>query len=139
MIQRTLVIVAFLGTMTWTTSARAAGAGDGLGLRGGFARDPGQVVLGGHLELGPVLGPAYVVPSLDLHVANGPAVVNVNTDLRWYLLPLPDTGIYFYGAAGPGMILADDIGMGASLVAGAHVPMRSGRRYSCPATSSFPR
>jgi hypothetical protein len=137
MIQRALVIAACLGIVTWTASARAAGAGDGLGLRGGFAREPGQIVLGGHLELGPALGPAYVVPGLDLHVANGPTFVNVNTDLRWYLLPLPDTGLYLYGAAGPGLVLADDVGTGGSLVVGAHIPMRSGRRYNLEARFGF--
>jgi hypothetical protein len=138
MVQRLLVIVSLLGLTSWTASANAAGERDGIGVRGGIAQDPGQLVIGGQLEVGPVMGPALFVPSLDLQFADGPTLLTVNTDLRWYLLPLPDTGIYFYGAGGPGMTLAEgDVGLGVSLAAGAHIPMRAGRRYNVEARFGF--
>lgn len=136
--QRMPVIVFLLGLSLWAGSANAAGEHDGIGVRGGIARDPGQLVIGGQLEVGPVLGPALFVPSLDLQFADGPTLLTVNADLRWYLLPLPGTGIYFYGAGGPGVSIAEgDTGLGASLAVGTHIPMRAGRRYNVEVRFGF--
>ena len=74
--------------------------GRGLGPRLGLSQGPDEVFLGLQLETRPVLGPASFAPSLDIGLGST-NVVTANIDLRWYLLPLPDTGITFYGGAGP--------------------------------------
>ena len=54
----------------------------------------------------------------------------MNADLRFYLIPLPETGIRFYGAAGPTLMLSPDTELGLSLILGLHIPMKSTRRYN---------
>jgi hypothetical protein len=102
---------------------------DGIGLRAGVSLGPDQVLIGAQGEFGPAVGPAYLVPSLDLGIDDD-LVAAANVDLRWYLLPLPDTGIYIYGSVGPTIVLAPDTEVGLSLTAGLHVPMKSYRRYN---------
>jgi hypothetical protein len=107
-----------------------ARAKDGLGFRLGLSKSPDQFVLGGQAEFGPILGPAFFVPSLDAGFGDGESVIALNGDLRWYLLPLPDTGIRFYGQAGPTLVLSPGTDLGLSLVAGADIPMKRERRYN---------
>jgi len=114
-------------------SARADGPKDSIGVRGGYAVEPGQLVIGGQMELGPILGPAYFLPVLDAHFGDDTFLLGY-AELRWYLLPLPDTGVSFYGSAGPGLVLAGGDGdVGLSLSAGAEIPMSQGRRYNLEA------
>lgn len=109
-------------------AAVPAAAAVGLGPRAGLA-DGDDVFLGAQGEFGRVLGAATLAPSLDLRLGDEGATT-ANLDLRWYLLPLPDTGLKFYGAAGPTVVLAPDTELGLSLVVGLHIPMKSGRRYN---------
>jgi hypothetical protein len=109
--------------------ARAGVARDALGLRLGMNTDPDQFLIGGQGEFGPVIGSSYLVPSLDFGFTDENTVIG-NLDFRWYLLPLPETGIYFYGAAGPTILFSPDTQLGLSLTVGAHIPMKSSRRYN---------
>jgi len=112
-----------------SSGSEARGGRDGLGLRAGLTTDPDQFVIGAQAEFGPVLSSSYLVPSLDLGLDDRTTVV-ANVDLRFYLIPLPETGIYFYGSAGPTVVLSPDSDMGLSLTAGVHIPMKNRRRYN---------
>lgn len=109
---------------------------DGLGLRLGMNMEPDQFLIGGQGEFGPVIGPSFLVPSLDFGIADA-TTVTANLDLRWYLLPLPETGLYFYGSAGPTVVLSPDTEVGLSLTAGVHIPMRNYRRYNLEVRFGF--
>jgi hypothetical protein len=74
-------------------------------------------------------GPATIVPSIDFGIGDGPATM-ANCDLRFYLIPLPETGIRFYGAAGPSLEFGDGSDLGLSLTLGIHIPMKDARRYN---------
>jgi len=114
-----------------------AEAKDGLGFRLGLSQSPDQFVIGAQGEAGPVLGPSYFVPSLDVGLGDPSTVVVFNGDLRWYLLPLPDTSIRIYGQAGPALVLAPDVELGLGLTAGVDIPMKRGRRYNMEVRFGF--
>jgi hypothetical protein len=58
----------------------------------------------------------------------------VNLDLRWYLFPLPQTGIQFYAAGGPTAVFVNSNSeIGLSLTAGAKIPMKGTGRYNLEA------
>ena len=90
---------------------------------------PDQFFVGAQAELGPVVGAAFLVPSLDFELDDNTSVA-ANIDLRWYLLPLPETGIHIYGSAGPTIVVSPDTEVGLSLTAGVDIPMKSHRRYN---------
>ena len=124
------VICAVTAVLTMTAIDSQAGVTrDGLGLRAGMNMEPDQFLIGGQGEFGPVAGSSFLVPSLDFGL-NDQTTVTANVDLRWYLLPLPETGIYFYGAAGPSIVLSPGTEVGLSLTAGVHIPMKRHRRYN---------
>lgn len=114
-----------------------ARGGNGLGIRFGISRAPDQFVLGGLAEVGPVIGPAWFAPSVDGQFADGQNLLLFNGDLRWYLLPLPESGVYFYGQAGPTVIVTPENAFGLSLAVGADIPMKRGRRYNLEARFGF--
>ena len=104
--------------------ADPASARNELGVRaGGFD----GFYVGAEWQTPARLGPATFAPSVDFEFGDLSAVA-VNGDLRWELLPVPDTGIGIYGKAGPTLILADqnnDVGL--SLTIGVDIGMRRGR------------
>ena len=65
-----------------------------LGLRAGASWNPDQFVVGAQAEVGS-LGLATIAPSVDLGFGDNSDLTAVNLDLRWYLFPLPQTGIQF--------------------------------------------
>jgi hypothetical protein len=105
-------------------------ARDGLGVRIGLSRSPNEVVVGVQGEVGPALGSAFFTPSLDLGLGGDATTTVINADLRWYLMPLPETGIRFYGQGGPALAVSPDDDIGLSLVAGADIPMKRRNRYN---------
>lgn len=132
-----------LATSMLFSGPDSASARDSFGVRGGFGSGPDQIIIGGMIELGKPMGTATVVPSLDLGLGDNATVWAANLDLRWYLLPLPESGVKFYGAAGP-TIAAVSAGkggssteIGLSLTAGARIPMRNKRRYNLEARFGF--
>ena len=115
------------------STADPAAARDGLGVRLGLSSGPDQLVVGGQAELGPAVGSAFFTPSVDLGFGDGETSSVLDLDLRWYLLRLPETGIRFYGQAGPTLVVAPNGEIGLSLAAGADIPMRRGKRYNLEA------
>ena len=125
-----LVICATSAVLTASSiDSRAGGSRDGLGMRAGMSMGPDQFLIGAQAEFGPVVASSFLVPSLDLGFDDQTTVI-ANVDLRWYLLPLPETGIYFYGSAGPTIVVSPDTDIGLSLTVGAHIPMKKHRRYN---------
>ncbi|MCI0330976.1 MAG: hypothetical protein L0196_08550 [candidate division Zixibacteria bacterium] len=114
--------------------AQTAPVGAALGLRAGLSQEPDQFVVGAQAELGK-LGQATVAPSVDLGFGDGSDVTAANLDLRFYLFPLPQTGIWFYGAAGPTVAFfeggSEEVGL--SLTAGAKIPMQKNSHYNIEA------
>jgi len=104
-----------------------------LGLRAGASWNPDQFVVGAQAEVGS-LGLATIAPSIDLGFGDGSDLTAVNLDLRWYLFPLPQTGIQFYAAAGPtAVFVSSQSEIGLSLTAGAKIPMKGNGRYNVEA------
>ena len=104
-----------------------------LGVRAGLSQNPDQFVVGAQAEVGS-LGLATIAPSIDLGFGDNSDLTAANLDLRWYLFPLPETGIQFYAAAGPTAVFANsqsDVGL--SLTAGAKIPMKGKGRYNLEA------
>jgi len=99
-----------------------------LGPRAGFG-DESEFYLGAQLELPAKFGSVSLVPSLDFGPGTDASSV-ANADFRLYLVPLPDTGIRFYAAAGPTMMLSGDLELGISLSLGLNIPMKASRRYN---------
>jgi len=107
-----------------------------LGFRAGVSRSPDHTYLGLQGEFGLGLGGARLAPSLDWGLGDHTVTI-LNADLRWYLLPLPETGLRIYGAAGPGLVLDPGTELGFNLSVGLHIPMKSGRRYNVEARFGF--
>ena len=97
-----------------------------LGVRAGFSDGLDDLYIGVELETGATFGPAEFTPSADLEFAGSNALA-LNADLRWDLLPIPETGITLYGKAGPTLLLKRDNELGISLSLGADIPMDRGR------------
>lgn len=115
-------------------SGTEAGSRDAAGFRLGWGVDTEQFIVGGQAEVGPVIGPATLVPSLEVGLGDGRTAAALNLDLRWYLLPLPETGLYFYGSAGPTLVFASPgTELGLSVVGGVNIPMKNKRRYNLEA------
>jgi hypothetical protein len=111
-----------------------AGVIPAFGVRAGVSQNPDQFVAGGMVELGSALGPGSIVPSVDFGFGDNVDLVAANLDLRFYLFPLPQTGINFYGAAGPTAVFANSNSeVGLSLTAGAKIPMKGKNRYNVEA------
>ncbi len=104
-----------------------------LGVRAGASSNPDQFVVGAQAEVGS-LGLATIAPSIDLGFGDGSDLTAANLDLRWYLFPLPQTGIQFYAAAGPtAVFVGSQSEIGLSLTAGAKIPMKGTGRYNLEA------
>lgn len=100
-----------------------------LGFRAGASSSPDEVYLGLQGEFDGFLAGENFAPSLDLGL-DDPRTTVFNADLRWYLLRLPETGLRFYGAAGPALLLDPQTEFGLNLTVGLNVPMHGGRRYN---------
>lgn len=120
-------------------AAQSASAKNSFGIRAGFASTPDQFVIGGQAELGRALQTARFAPSVDVGLGSDLTAWTFNADFRWYLFNLPESGLKFYGAAGPTLLVASankagsDSNLGLSLVGGVRIPMKSGRRYNLEA------
>ena len=125
------VLLAF--GILFTFEAESAPIKGALGLRAGASSNPDQFVVGAQAEVGQ-FGMATIAPSIDLGFGDNSDLTAVNLDLRWYLFPLPQTGIQFYAAAGPtAVFVSSQSEVGLSLTAGAKIPMKGTGRYNIEA------
>ena len=113
----------------------SASAGAAIGPRAGYDFDSDDFVLGAEAELGHVFQNFRFAPSLDFELGDN-TITALNADFRLYLFHLPETGLRFYGSAGP-TLLFDFPGkgdreteLGLSLVAGMKIPMKKQNRYN---------
>ena len=118
-----LALALILGTST------LAHADSALGPRLGVSDPDDAFFLGLQGEFGPVLGPATLTTILDFTSGDHSSTL-LGVDLRWYLFPLPETGIRLYCGAGPAFLLSPDTELGVNLTLGLHVPMKNKRRYN---------
>jgi len=127
MIRRTLVLLVLV--LAAPVAARAGGFST-FGPHFGFSSDPGQVVVGGHLQMGDVAPDLDFVPSVDLGLGGGTTTIAFNgdfhyrlklADMRWQ--PYVGGGVSLYTASGAGAVGA------GSFIFGADVPTQSGSRF----------
>lgn len=106
----------------------------GLGPRGGYDTDSKSLFIGAEAELGRTLQAFRFAPSVDFELGDN-SFTAINADFRLYLFNLPETGLRFYGSAGPTLLLGaggrgnSDNELGLSLVAGMKIPMKRENRY----------
>lgn len=129
-----IVLISLIVALPLSVSGSSA-----LGPRVGINFDSDKITFGVQAELGRVLQTARFAPSLDFELGNNNTATTLNFDFRWYLFPLPETGLIFYGSAGP-TIVFDPPGkgdaqseIGLSLVAGVKIPMKGKNRYNLEA------
>ncbi len=119
-----------------------ASAGTALGPRAGYDFDSDSFVLGAEAELGRVFQNFRFAPSLDFELGDHSNTA-LNADFRLYLFHLPETGLHFYGSAGPTILLNSSSGkdgqteIGLSLVAGMKIPMKGQKRYNLETRFGF--
>ncbi len=117
----------------------SAAAGSAIGPRAGFDLDTDKFVLGAEAELGRAFQDFRFAPSIDFELGDN-SITALNGDFRLYLFHLPETGLRFYGSAGPTLLLGSpgkggdtDTELGLSLVAGMKIPMKGQKRYNLEA------
>ena len=118
-----IVAVAVIGSIPSSSIARSKAIGPYLGY------GESDWFLGGRAELGTVFGSAVFVPGVDFVLGDN-SYLALHADFRWYLFPLPDTGIRVYGVAGPTIVTSGDTEFGLTLAAGVNIPMKKKNRYN---------
>lgn len=128
------IIFAILYLNLIVSLQKSAVAGAAIGPRIGYDFDTDNLVLGAGADLGRVFQNFNFVPSIDFELGDNSATV-LNADFRLDLFNLPETGLRFYGSAGPSLVLdspgngGDNTEIGLSLVAGMKIPMKMKNRY----------
>lgn len=125
---KTFATISLLAVLLLASTAHAQSV-PALGVRGGTLQRPDHLYLGMQTELARVFDGGVFAPSVDFALESDAPVV-LHGDVRWYLFRLPETGLRFYGAIGPGIVLQPDTEIGLELTAGLNVPMRNQRRYN---------
>ena len=116
----------------------SAAAGPALGPRAGYDFDSKDFVVGAEAELGRAFQNFRFARSVDFELGDN-TITALNADFRLYLFHLPETGLHFYGSAGPTLLLGSpgegetDTEIGLSLVAGMKIPMKGQNRYNLEA------
>ena len=137
-----IIFTAILPVLLLSISPAVANAGTSLGPRGGYDTDTESLFIGGEAEFGRVLQAFRLAPSVDIELGDN-SFTAVNADFRLYLFNLPETGLQFYGSAGPTLLLGvggrgnSDTELGLSLVAGMKIPMKNKNRYNIEARFGF--
>lgn len=112
-----------------------AGAVVSFGPRAGYDFDTEKMIVGAEAELPKTFQNFRFAPSIDFELGDNP-ITAINGDFRMYLFHLPETGLHFYGSAGPTLMLYSSSGgdsgteIGLSLVAGMKIPMKGPSRYN---------
>jgi hypothetical protein len=128
----------FAGTVfliLFALSPTFVNAGVAVGPRAGYDFDSDDFVLGAEAELGRAFQNFRFAPSLDFELGDN-TITAFNADFRLYLFHLPETGLHFYGSAGPTLLFGSrgkgdtETELGLSLVAGMKIPMKKQNRYN---------
>lgn len=129
----------FFILFVFSSSLSYAGA---LGPRGGYDFDSEDLVIGAEAELGHAFQNFYFAPSIDFELGDN-SFTAINSDFRLYLIHLPETGLQFYGSAGPTLLMISgnnnnsDTELGLSVVAGMKIPMNGRNRYNLETRFGF--
>lgn len=138
-----ILTVARIGLVTLIAALPLSVSGSSaLGPRVGMNFDSDEFTFGVQAELGRVFQSFRFAPSLDFELGDNTTTA-LNSDFRLYLFHLPETGLRFYGSAGPTVVL-DSSGkggsqteIGLSLVAGVKIPMKGKNRYNLEVRFGF--
>jgi len=115
---------AILLLLVATTAQAEVAIGPRVGLIGND-----DLFLGAQFEFSPIFRKASLVPGVDFGLgSNKPTLIDV--DLRIPLIPLPETGLMFYGQAGPTWQVSPGSEFGFNIGLGLLIPMKDGRRYN---------
>ncbi|HLA76388.1 MAG TPA: hypothetical protein VJU18_02285 [Vicinamibacteria bacterium] len=79
-----LAAVSFLAVLGLASPARAQG---GVGFRAGVSSDPDQLYVGGHADIGPLEGPLWLRPNIEVGVGNDLTTISLNGELAYWLRP----------------------------------------------------
>lgn len=123
----TVSVIVFQFLVVVMSSSASAGAA--IGPRAGYDFDTDNLVLGAEAELGRAFQNFRFAPSVDFELGDN-TVTAINSDFRFYLFNLPETGLQFYGSVGPTVVLNNQTEIGLSLVAGMKIPMKRENRYN---------
>lgn len=118
------LLVLFVLLLTATSATAEVALGPRLGLM-----DNNEVFLGVQAEFSPIFRRASLVMDADFGLG-GSKPNQIDVDLRIPLIPLPETGLMFYGQAGPTWMVSPDNEFGMNVGLGLIVPMKEGRRYN---------
>jgi hypothetical protein len=121
-VRTVLIALALLAT------AAPAFAEVALGPRFGLMEND-EAFLGVQAEFSPIFRRASLVFDADFGLGSGKPNL-IDADLRLPLVPLPETGLMFYGQAGPTWQVSPDGEFGLSVGLGLIVPMKETRRYN---------
>lgn len=75
-------------TLVLVMAAGSASAGQ-FGLRGGLTLDPDQFHIGGHMDMGQIVGPMRLVPNIEIGFGNDITFVAFNGDLVYDFADTP--------------------------------------------------
>ena len=120
--RRVLLVMVFL--LAASPVCAEVALGPRLGLYGN-----NDVFLGVQAEFSPIFRRASLVFDADFGLGGGIPTL-IDADLRLPLILLPETGLMFYGQAGPTWQVDPGSELGMSIGLGLIIPMKEGRRYN---------
>jgi hypothetical protein len=123
------VLLAVLPALFMLAFAAPAQAQGGVGIRVGVSSDPDQLYVGGHADIGPLEGPLWLRPNLEVGVGNDLTTVALNGELAYWIRPRrslwrvyigfgPALNLYSWGDGGPHPDRDRDVEVGFNVAAG---------------------
>lgn len=119
------VLSAFL-MLALATPAHAQG---GVGFRVGVSSHPDQLYVGGHVDIGPIEGPLWLRPNIEIGFGDDRTTVALNGELAYWFRPRrspwriyvafgPALNVYSWGDRGPDPDRSTDVEVGFNVAAG---------------------
>jgi len=123
------VLFGVLSALFMLALATPAHAQGGVGFRVGVSSDPDQLYVGGHADIGPIEGPLWLRPNLEIGLGDDRTTVAVNGELAYWFRPWrsqwrlyiafgPALNLYGRGDGGPDPDRNTDIEVGFNVGAG---------------------
>jgi hypothetical protein len=115
---RRLVLLAGMALL----AAVPARAQHGFGVRGGLSVDPDQAYIGGHVDLGPLVGSLWFRPNIEIGFGNDVTTFAFNGEVAWWF-PRWKSGWRIYAGGGPALNIYDSEHGGSDSRAGLNLLM----------------
>src|SRR3970040_994940 len=81
------VLLAVLPSLFMLALATPAHAQGGVGFRVGVSSDPDQLYVGGHADIGPIEGPLWLRPNIEIGFGDDRTTVALNGELAYWIRP----------------------------------------------------